>query len=191
MARAMGAVARDRRPSWLGSLCVNGREQRVVRDRLCGPNHQSSFSLSLFHAQIWDLASGNLKLTLTGHSHTVRGVVVSSRSPYLFSCGEDKAVKCWDLEYNRVGSDKNVHPRWCGPTTAISAACTASPRILRSTCCSPEAATASAASGTSGRRPRSWCWAAIAARSTAWPRRRASRRWSRDRPTRRCGRGTW
>ena len=53
-------------------------------------------------SQIWDLASGKLKLSLTGHISTVRGVAVSSRSPYLFSCGEDKQVKCWDLEYNKV-----------------------------------------------------------------------------------------
>ena len=52
--------------------------------------------------QIWDLASGKLKLSLTGHISTVRGVIVSTRSPYLFSCGEDKQVKCWDLEYNKV-----------------------------------------------------------------------------------------
>lgn len=54
--------------------------------------------------QIWDLASGKLKLSLTGHISTVRGVAVSTRSPYLFSCGEDKQVKCWDLEYNKVHS---------------------------------------------------------------------------------------
>uniref|UniRef100_F7H9J0 Pleiotropic regulator 1 n=1 Tax=Macaca mulatta TaxID=9544 RepID=F7H9J0_MACMU len=52
--------------------------------------------------RIWDLASGKLKLSLTGHISTVRGVIVSTRSPYLFSCGEDKQVKCWDLEYNKV-----------------------------------------------------------------------------------------
>ncbi len=52
--------------------------------------------------QIWDLASGTLKLSLTGHVSTVRGVVVSPRQPYLFSAGEDKQVKCWDLEYNKV-----------------------------------------------------------------------------------------
>ena len=33
---------------------------------------------------------------------TVRGLAVSRRQPYLFSCGEDKQVKCWDLEYNKV-----------------------------------------------------------------------------------------
>ncbi|KAI8421938.1 hypothetical protein MSG28_009853, partial [Choristoneura fumiferana] len=30
------------------------------------------------------------------------GLEVSSRHPYLFSCGEDRQVKCWDLEYNKV-----------------------------------------------------------------------------------------
>ncbi len=41
-------------------------------------------------SQIWDLASGELKVSLTGHISTVRGLAVSSRSPYLFSCAEDK-----------------------------------------------------------------------------------------------------
>jgi WD40 repeat protein len=41
-------------------------------------------------------------LTLTGHISTVRGLAVSARSPYLFSAGEDKQVKCWDLEQNKV-----------------------------------------------------------------------------------------
>lgn len=52
--------------------------------------------------QIWDLASGTLKLSLTGHISTVRGLAVSERQPYLFSGGEDKQVKCWDLEQNKV-----------------------------------------------------------------------------------------
>ena len=52
--------------------------------------------------QLWELASGRLKLTLTGHISAVRALAVSSRQPYLFSAGEDKQVKCWDLEYNKV-----------------------------------------------------------------------------------------
>lgn len=52
--------------------------------------------------QLWELASGRLKLTLTGHISTVRALVVSPRQPYLFSAGEDKQVKCWDLEYNKA-----------------------------------------------------------------------------------------
>jgi len=53
-------------------------------------------------SQIWELGSCKLKLSLTGHISAVRGLAVSSRQPYLFSCGEDKQVKCWDLEMNKV-----------------------------------------------------------------------------------------
>ncbi len=48
--------------------------------------------------QVWDLAKcstgaeGGLKLTLTGHIHTVRGLAISKRHPYMFSAGEDKKV---------------------------------------------------------------------------------------------------
>ena len=42
--------------------------------------------------KIWDLASGKLKVSLTGHVSVVRGLAVSSRQPYLFSCGEDRQV---------------------------------------------------------------------------------------------------
>lgn len=52
--------------------------------------------------KLWDLATGQLKITLTGHISAVRGLAVSPRHPYLFSCGEDKMVKCWDLETNKV-----------------------------------------------------------------------------------------
>ncbi|KYM99711.1 Pleiotropic regulator 1 [Cyphomyrmex costatus] len=52
--------------------------------------------------RIWDLASGKLKVSLTGHISSVRGLAFSQRHPYLFSCGEDRQVKCWDLEYNKV-----------------------------------------------------------------------------------------
>lgn len=48
------------------------------------------------------MASGKLKVSLTGHVSSVRGLAVSRRQPYLFSCGEDRQVKCWDLEYNKV-----------------------------------------------------------------------------------------
>lgn len=52
--------------------------------------------------KIWDLASGELKLSLTGHISTVRGLAVSSRHPYLFSCGEDK-VRFFNL---RIGTEE-------------------------------------------------------------------------------------
>lgn len=52
--------------------------------------------------KIWDIASGRLRITLTGHISGVRGLAVSDRHPYLFSGGDDKMVKCWDLEQNQV-----------------------------------------------------------------------------------------
>ncbi|CAK9115407.1 Pre-mRNA-splicing factor prp5 (Complexed with cdc5 protein 1) (Pre-mRNA-processing protein 5) [Durusdinium trenchii] len=59
--------------------------------------------------KVWDLASGTLKVTLTSHSHTVRGLATSERYPYLFSVSEDKSVKCWDLETNQVVRSYHGH----------------------------------------------------------------------------------
>lgn len=65
--------------------------------------------------KIWDLAKASvgaadaLKLTLTGHISPVRGLAFSERQPYLFSAGEDKMVKCWDLETNQVVRDYHGH----------------------------------------------------------------------------------
>lgn len=63
--------------------------------------------------KIWDLASGKLKLSLTGHVSTVRGLAISPRHPYLFSCGEDRQVKCWDLETNKVVRHYHGHLSAC------------------------------------------------------------------------------
>lgn len=54
--------------------------------------------------KIWDMASGQLKLTLTGHTEQVMGLGVSDKFTYMFSCGLDKKVMCWDLETNKVRS---------------------------------------------------------------------------------------
>lgn len=77
--------------------------------------------------KIWDLASGTLKVSLTGecqpaaflsltlctgHISSVRGLEVSARHPYLFSAGEDKTVKCWDLEQNKVIRHYHGHLRF-------------------------------------------------------------------------------
>lgn len=48
--------------------------------------------------KVWDLVSGGLKTTITGHIMAVRSLAVSKRYPYLFSGAEDKTVRCWDLE---------------------------------------------------------------------------------------------
>lgn len=59
--------------------------------------------------KIWDMASCDLKLTLTGHTDHVRGVKLSQRHPYLFSVGLDQTVKCWDLEMNKVIRNYHGH----------------------------------------------------------------------------------
>jgi pleiotropic regulator 1 len=59
--------------------------------------------------KFWDLATGELQLTLSGHIMAVRDMKISSRHPYLFSCSEDKTVKCWDLEKNVVIRDYHGH----------------------------------------------------------------------------------
>ena len=48
-------------------------------------------------------------LTFTGHINTVRALAISDRSPFLFSVGEDKMVKCWDLEVNKVVRSYHGH----------------------------------------------------------------------------------
>ncbi|KAG5386268.1 hypothetical protein IGI04_037738 [Brassica rapa subsp. trilocularis] len=53
--------------------------------------------------KVWDVASGVLKVTLTGHIGQVRGLAVSNKdTSYMFSAGDDKQVKCWDLEQNKL-----------------------------------------------------------------------------------------
>jgi pleiotropic regulator 1 len=53
--------------------------------------------------KLFDLASGKLLLTLTGHVEGVRSVVFSaSESTRLYTSGEDDVVKIFDLSQNRV-----------------------------------------------------------------------------------------
>ena len=65
--------------------------------------------------KIWDLASGKLKLTLTGHINAVRDVVVDPTHTYMYSCSEDKTVKCWDLVQNKA--IRNYHGHLSGVYT--------------------------------------------------------------------------
>lgn len=37
--------------------------------------------------KFWDLASGELKISLTGHINTIRALEFSKQHPYLFTCG--------------------------------------------------------------------------------------------------------
>ena len=59
--------------------------------------------------KLWDLGTGKLKVTLSGHIMSVRDVVISKRHPYMFSASEDKLVKCWDLETKKPIRDFHGH----------------------------------------------------------------------------------
>ena len=61
--------------------------------------------------KIWDLASGKLKLSLTGHISTVRGLVVSPRQPYLvknlkYIFSKLRRLRC----LNRIVDDSDSKP---------------------------------------------------------------------------------
>jgi pleiotropic regulator 1 len=84
---------------------VTEKSQKMIRPCLSVCLSVFVCFISLCFFKIWDLASGELKLTLTGHISAVRGLEVSTRHPYLFSASEDKTVKCWDLEYNKVRTE--------------------------------------------------------------------------------------
>lgn len=73
--------------------------------------------------KIWDTASGQLKLTLTGHIEQVTGLAVSHRHPYMFSCGLDKMVKCWDLEQNKARACTQGSGWAAGMQPALQACC--------------------------------------------------------------------
>eukprot|EP01083_Nonionella_stella_P010981 31208_1 len=82
---------------WVRSLAVDVSKEWFVT----GSNDRT--------IKIWDLASGNLRLTLTGHINAVIGLCVSDRHPYMFSVGGDKLIKCWDLEQNKTIRSYHAH----------------------------------------------------------------------------------
>ncbi|ELU38184.1 pre-mRNA-splicing factor PRP46 [Rhizoctonia solani AG-1 IA] len=76
---------------WLSSLGTSGSSPVQV--------------IELSRCIVWDLASGELKLSLTGHISTVRGLAVSPRHPYLFSAGEDKVCDTHECSVAQVLTD--------------------------------------------------------------------------------------
>lgn len=62
--------------------------------------------------KVWDLVSGEVRATISGHIMGVRALAISNRYSYLFSGSEDKTVRCWDLERTNLASGcqiRNYH----------------------------------------------------------------------------------
>lgn len=85
---------------WTLRKVLAGAHQGWVRSVAVDPVTNGWFATGLADAQIkvWDLATGGVKATIAGHIMGVRALAVLARHPYLFSGGEDKTLRCWDLE---------------------------------------------------------------------------------------------
>ena len=77
---------------------------------LTAQSGQPRLTLTVHIEQVWG-AAGIAWITSLPHLDMplpppsplqVTGLAVSPRHPYMFSCGLDKMVKCWDLEQNKV-----------------------------------------------------------------------------------------
>ncbi len=59
--------------------------------------------------KVWDLQTGELRYTLSGHSDPVNAIAISPSGQTAASGGEDQTIKLWDLqtgELRRTLSEK-------------------------------------------------------------------------------------
>eukprot|EP00667_Euglena_gracilis_P011696 EG_transcript_11974 len=57
--------------------------------------------------RMWDILSGALTLSLTGHDDWVRCVQVHPSGKFLLSCGDDRSIRVWDIATGRC---KKTYP---------------------------------------------------------------------------------
>ena len=69
--------------------------------------------------KVWDLASGKLKETLTGHSQDIWSVAISSDGKTIVSGSEDNTIKIWDLAKGSLKETLTGHT-WVVTSVAIS-----------------------------------------------------------------------
>ena len=62
--------------------------------------------------KVWDLQSGEILRTLTGHSDSVNAVAITSDSKYVISGSRDKTLKVWDLQTGEILRTLTGHSRW-------------------------------------------------------------------------------
>jgi WD40 repeat protein len=67
--------------------------------------------------KVWDLASGQENLTLTGHSDEVNAVAVTPDGKRAVSASRDRTLRVWDLE---SGKEKLTLTGHSGQVTAVA-----------------------------------------------------------------------
>jgi WD40 repeat protein len=56
---------------------------------------------------LWDLTTGNILLTLSGHKDRVKAVSITPDGRYGISCSSDQTIILWDLEKGKTITEKN------------------------------------------------------------------------------------
>jgi platelet-activating factor acetylhydrolase IB subunit alpha len=64
---------------------------------IVGNNHALVTCGSDLYVKVWDIQSGRLIRTLTGHEHVVSDVVFKDEHT-IFTCSRDTTIKCWDIK---------------------------------------------------------------------------------------------
>ena len=62
--------------------------------------------------RIWDVATGELRATLHGHSAAVFGLAFSPDGKLLASASADRTIRCWDLATGRQLQVLEGHTNW-------------------------------------------------------------------------------
>lgn len=96
--------------TWKPIKSLLGAHQGWVRSLAVDPVTNEWFATGSSDStiKIWDLVSGDIKATISGHIMAVRSLALSTRYLYLFSGSEDKTVRCWDLERTNSASGCQV-----------------------------------------------------------------------------------
>ena len=85
--------------------CIAADPNNVGIDLSSDSNFQEMSSGNLFYTagadctiKCWEGLMGSCQLTLTGHTAGIHALATSSAYPYIFSAGEDRDIRIWDLQ---------------------------------------------------------------------------------------------